>query len=164
MLELFERKCKLRSANNKREIHGDTSVLAIYLSFEWIAPNTELERLGRGLLAALYRKGELPVEDLPGIDAKLTALKFPTLSVLTFEDAHEHMLFTIHQGGPGHDLILDECLVDCVSIGPKDGGTSTVRFRVRTHPKDSKTAGMLCNLLVNGDITVSVAAMESEAA
>lgn len=163
MLEIFERKCKLRNVSNKREIHGEDSVLAVYLHFEWIAPNTEFERLGRGLLAALYRKGDAPVDDLPGIDEKLTALKYPSLKVLQFEDAHEHMRTLIHQGGPGHDIDLDECTVDSVSIGPKDGGTGSVRFRVRTHP-DNKTAGMLCGLLVNGDISVTVCAMESEAA
>lgn len=155
MFEL-ESQVKLASVNPRAEIHGEDRVAAFDLKFEATCPNDVLIHFHPELRTMIYKKADDPdlVEQIDG--EALTALRFPKMGVIKYEQELTGYKVEVDYGmGGDSNIVLGDCKIDGFKIAPQNGGSVGITFRVICHP-ESDDVGRLCEFIQREiDITVT---------
>jgi hypothetical protein len=147
MFELTKAKVKLTSINARAEIHGEDRKPAFDIMFEAKSGNDVLTPFHSELRSMLYKKNETPdlVDQVEG-DA-LTALRFPKMGTIKWEQEYTGYTVTVDYGlGGKSDIKLAEVKLDKFKFIPQEGGTVAVIFRVIAHP-ETEDVGRLCEFI-----------------
>lgn len=159
-LKLFKVRAKVVSVNGRQELHGEEHRLACDIGIEVNQPNRVLDKLDTRLLETFYWKNpagahqeELEVveriTDYPNLCFEHLGL--PVKWLEKFEDG----LFILHHGeDEALDLRLREVKVNEIRITPKEGGTTTLGFRVQGHPDEGDLARLFT--VLQSEVTVTV--------
>lgn len=142
--ELSAIEATLRSVTPRTEKHGDDDVFAVSLGFKITTANTILDRLNATLRTSLYMA--VPdQEQLPGIEPSTPLLRTRAIETLTLGASFDGWTLTIPHGIDEDDPIkLGSCKVDKFKVGPKEGGSVELFFRVGSNDINATEAGMLC--------------------
>lgn len=148
--KLESREVTLAHYNARKEKHGDQDVDAADLKLRVDLPMTELAMFAPDLAASLYRQDEKDVAGAP------TILRFPRLEPIRWDEAVAGGEVIVHYGISGDgDMALANAQVDKFVLGPREGGSVAVEFRVQFHPTEEQ-AGKLSTSLLGGTIRTTV--------
>lgn len=164
-LALTKHQALIASVTPIAEKHGEDTVLAASIKFQFTAAKSVLDQLGlKRLREALFRKpgaGEQQSLPIAGEDGN-TALAFPSLKAFAIDEDFPGYVALIDSGlGVAPSLKLSEATVKKITLDPLEGGSVDVSFSLVCHP-DSATLGKLCELLQNTvDLTLTPPAAEA---
>lgn len=161
MLSLSNHIAKLITVNPRSELHGEEHVPAADLFFEIEGPNTHLNMLHHALRTALFHADDAAgASDMFPADS-LSVYRFPQVESFKWDATFSDLALTVHFGVSGeHDVKLPYVTADNFRITPKQGGTVSIRFRVRANPQESDL-GKLC-AWIQSKVLITVEHMEPE--
>lgn len=155
MFQLDNAKAFVDSYTPIAEKHGDECKMAGSIKLSLQLHNSALDTFHKDLRPALFRKpskGEQ--QDLIDKDG-LTALKFPRLGSLSWDEDFPGYEIELAGGlGLTEPLFLADVTVKKLKFEPLEGGSVQVSFSVVCHP-DSAEAGQLCQL-IQSDVEVTL--------
>lgn len=140
---LQKERCKLAHLNVRGELHGEETVPAIDLKFEFDSANNLLAKLHPDLRVAFYRQDDN--RDLVGGD-HLPALKFPLMDpTIGWELEVPRVRLVVH--AEGGDIVLAGGKANAFKIMMKEGGTINWKFRVQYSDPNKDSLAALSGLL-----------------
>lgn len=143
IFNLQKERCKLAHLNVRGELHGEETVPAIDLKFEFDTANNVLSKLHPDLRAAFYRADDN--RDLIGGD-HLPALKFPLLDPMIGWDIEiPRVVLRVH--ADDGDLVLAGGKVNAFKLTLKEGGTVNWKFRAQFSDPNKEVLAALSGLL-----------------
>lgn len=155
MFEVVEANCTLVHKNDRLEKHGEESVLACDLNFEWETTNGMLSMFAPDLRSCLYKRQDSAQMELEPDPEHVTALRFPGMGVIKWGLGElVGAELTFHYGLKSK-LELDAKKVHKYRIECKEGGAVVIGFQVQCHPTEQQ-AGKLSKFLQDGMVVVSV--------
>lgn len=143
IFSLIKERCKLSHLNVRGELHGEETVPAIDLKFEFDSANNLLSKLHPDLRAAFYRQDDN--RDLVGGD-HLPTLKFPLLDpTIGWNIEVPRTLLRVHSDDG--DLVLAGGKTNNFKLTIKEGGTVNWKFRVQFSDPSKDVLAALSGLL-----------------
>lgn len=141
---LTQAKVRLTQKNDRIEAHGEESILACDLDFQYETTNDVLEQFNADLRVALYKRPESPQGELTEDPKHMTALRLPEVGPLSIagRDKGELKLGT----GGKKDLVLTDVTLTKFKLDCKEGGTVVVHFQAKARP-DETQAGRISGFL-----------------
>lgn len=142
-LNLKKGTAKVSHLNVREEKHGEESVCAVDVKVQLDLPNTFLDDLSPGLLQSLYRADG---EQLPGVEAPMSILRYPQLAPLDWEVLVVKGEFVLHGAKKADDLLFEGDVKKALRLACKEGGTVEVTLQVAVLPEPAEL-GKLSELL-----------------
>ncbi len=136
MLTVSKQRATLAHVNLRGEKHGTDTVPATDLRVEIESPNTLLEQIEPGMLAAFYCDDPNP-QQAELIARPLSKLRFPSLGPLTWDKDFPGYTARIAHGIDEASAIVLGVQVNKFSVGLQDGGTVILRCRLQCTPDDA---------------------------
>lgn len=147
MFELSKTVATLSSVNPHTELHGDVHIPAADLFFDVDSSNDLLVMFHPALRSCLFSKDDAPPSDTFPDENAMTVYRFPKIEKFKWDQEYKHCTLVVHHGVSGvSDIFLSDVTIDKFVITPKQGGTVSVRFRVKAKP-DEAPLGRLCSLI-----------------
>lgn len=143
IFNLQKERCKLAHLNVRGELHGEETVPAIDLKFEFDSANNVLSKLHPDLRAAFYRADDN--RDLI-VGDHLPALKFPLLDpTIGWDIEIPRVVLRVH--ADDGDLVLAGGKVNAFKLTLKEGGTVNWKFRAQFSDPNKEVLAALSGLL-----------------
>lgn len=135
----FEKQtAKVAHLNVREEMHGEEPTLAADVKVVADIGNDFLDLLSPGLRSAMYA-GE---EQLEGVEAKMSVLRWPTLKPLDWDCPLEGAKFTLHGARKSDDLLFECQVKKPLVLACKEGGTVTVSLQVQITPDPAEMGAL----------------------
>jgi hypothetical protein len=147
MMQLERQKAKLTHVNPRMEIHGDEHVRSADLKFTFDTSNDVLSEFDPALKPSFYRQadGDGEQAQLEISPDWLPKLRFPKMGPIEWKAEIVGGTLQIFYGLDS-SVDLEMKTADKFEFELKDGGTTTVSFRVQCKPTEEQF-GRLCYLV-----------------
>lgn len=157
LFELHQQEARLIHKNDRTETHGDESVPAFDLDFEFTTSNDFLTLLHPELKAMFFKRPEVP--DLADTDEHMPLLRFPMFGAQKIDRDWVNCTLTIVRGiSEGSNIVIDDAKIKKVRFMCNEGGTVVWTFQAQFNPDPDQPAvlGILSQLLTDKVVMISL--------